>query len=207
MLDLTGKQFGRLTVTSFSHLKNSRQFWDCKCSCGNSKIIRSDALLGGTTKSCNCLGHENSIKSRFKHGMRNDPFYKLWASMKYRCENPATTNYENYGGRGIYVCKRWHDFLNFKEDMYNSYRDHCQKFGRNNTSIERNDTNKNYYPENCRWATRLEQNSNTRRNVFIEFNGEKLTISQWSRKLGVNRTTIYRRVFKAKWPLEKALTN
>lgn len=143
--------------------------------------------------------------SAFKHGMRSEPFYKNWCGMRYRCENPNTTGYKNWGGRGIKVCKRWKIFLNFKKDMYKDYLDHVKKFGRRNTCLERINNNKNYCPSNCRWANRFEQNSNTRKSTIIELNGEKLTMSQWSRKIGVDRATILYRVFKARWPLEKAL--
>lgn len=138
--------------------------------------------------------------------MRNDPFYKNWCAMRYRCDNKNQIGYKNWGGRGIKVCKRWQVFLQFKNDMYEGYLDHVKKFGRKNTCLDRINNNKNYSPSNCRWSDRVEQNSNTRKNVFIEFNGLILTMSEWARRIGVDRSTILYRVFEAKWPLEKALT-
>lgn len=126
--------------------------------------------------------------------------------MRYRCENKNHTGYKNWGGRGIKVCKRWQIFLQFKKDMYPGYLDHVKKFGRKNTFLDRINNNKNYSPSNCRWSDRVEQNSNTRKNTFIEFNGLVLTMSEWSRRIGVDRSTILYRVFQAKWPLDKALT-
>lgn len=145
---------------------------------------------------------------RWKHkkGLRNHPLYRKWCSMKYRCSNKNVLNYKNYGGRGILVCSEWLLFENFINDMYISYQKHIQKYGKHNTQIERINNNLGYSKNNCEWATRIKQNNNTRKNTFIEFNNLKLSMSEWARQLNADRTTIYYRVFLAKWPLEKALT-
>ena len=137
--------------------------------------------------------------------MRDDPFYRAWCSMRYRCSNKNQKGYKNWGGRGIAVCKRWEEFLNFKDDMHVSYLSHLKKHGKSQTTLDRINNDKNYSPGNCKWSTRFEQNSNTRKNTYIEFSGRKLTMSQWARELNVDRSTIYYRVFVAKWPLERAL--
>ena len=204
-LKLTGKKFGRLEVKGYSHTENHNTFWKCICECGESVIKEGSSLKCGNTKSCGCLNRESLIKSNYKHGMRDDPFYKLWCGIRQRCFNKNTVGYKNWGGRGIKMCASWLDFSKFKTDMYETYLAHIKKFGRRNTCIDRVDNNKWYSKKNCKWSTRIEQNSNTRRNVFIEFRGKRLTMSGWSRELGVDRSTILYRVFKAKWPLERAL--
>lgn len=126
--------------------------------------------------------------------------------MKARCKNPGNSSYHNYGAKGIKVCDRWQTFMNFKEDMFDDYIDHVKTFSRKQTLIDRIDSTKGYFPENCKWSTRFEQNRNTNRNVFIEFDGKRLTMSEWSRVLGIHRSTVYKRIFIWKWPIERALT-
>ena len=142
---------------------------------------------------------------KYKHGMRKHKFFKLWSAIRQRCSNEKNSSYKNYGAKGIKVCKRWENFMNFKEDMFLSYIKHINKHGQKQTTIERIDSDKNYCKKNCKWATRFEQNRNTNRNVYIKFNGENKTISEWARKLNLHRSTIYKRIFKYNWSLEKAL--
>jgi len=93
-----------------------------------------------------------------KHGMYKSPEYRVWRDMKQRCLNPSCKWYFNYGGRGIKVCERWHDFRNFFEDM-GSRPD--------GLTLDRTDSGGNYEPSNCRWTTYKEQ-ANNRRIVFVQ---------------------------------------
>jgi hypothetical protein len=127
------------------------------------------------------------------HKMSYSRVYVIWQLMIQRCENPKNDHYQNYGGRSIAVCERWHKFENFLADMGN-----CPK----GMSIERIDNNGNYELRNCKWATRKEQNNNSRRNHFIEFNGQKKTIQQWAEYFGIHHTTLRARI-RLKWPIEK----
>lgn len=80
--------------------------------------------------------------------------YVAWTSMLSRCNNPRNKNYKDYGERGIQVCRRWLDFEAFAADM-------GEHPGRGWT-LERKNTNKNYTPTNCKWATRMDQGRNQR---------------------------------------------
>lgn len=133
-----------------------------------------------------------------KHGMIDSPEYNVWKHMKDRCYNPRSQRWDRYGGRGIRVCKRWMtSFENFLADMgFRPSRNH---------SIERVNNEGNYEPTNCRWATRYEQNHNKSSSVFIDYGGDRLTVGQWSNRLGFIRKTLDCRL-RAGWSVEDALT-
>lgn len=123
--------------------------------------------------------------------------YTSWVLMRQRCCNPNNPDYCYYGGRGIKICDRWlESFENFLEDM-----GECPQ----KMSIERINNNKNYCKENCKWATRKEQSNNTRGNRILNFNGENLTVSQWSEKLNIGTKVILSRL-KRHWGIERTLT-
>ena len=145
-------EFGRLTVIAFNKTlkSNGMSMWECKCSCGKSKSVRRDVLLNGEVSSCGCLRRE--VKT--KHGKRKTKVYDVWASMIQRCSNPNSSHYHYYGGRGIGVCERWQEFKNFYADMGEPMP---------GLTIERVNNEKGYSPDNCKWATQMEQNNNSRR--------------------------------------------
>lgn len=125
--------------------------------------------------------------------------YKSWAHMKERCHNPTCHDYRNWGGRGITVCDAWkNDFLAFKEwALSNGYRE--------GLTIDRINNDGNYEPSNCRWATRREQSNNRRGLHYITYKGETKTISEWSRVTGIAMTTLYMRLTKYGWSIEKTI--
>ena len=98
--------------------------------------------------------------------------------MRRRCYGTYYTEYKNYGGRGITICEEWDEYPNFKKwALSNGYDD--------SKSIDRIDVNGNYCPENCRWATKIEQANNTTRNRIVEYKGRKQTVMKWCRELGL----------------------
>jgi len=138
-------------------------------------------------------------RSNEKHGYYYTNEYKIYHGMKTRCYNKNSVSYVNYGGRGIRVCDRWlESFENFLSDMGKKPSlDH---------SIDREDNDGDYSPENCRWATASEQSSNRRDAVRIVYNGITGSPSEWEEITGIPARTIYNRIHKLKWGDKKAVT-
>lgn len=125
------------------------------CDCGNEKEAYISNVKKLNTRSCGCLYIEYSKNPVVKkHGKSNTPEYSSWMNMMYRCNNNNATGYEYYGGRGIEVCDRWHNFENFLCDMGARPK---------GTSIDRINTNGNYEPSNCKWSSKSEQSLNCRK--------------------------------------------
>jgi len=205
-IDLTGQKFGKLTINSIYYSTKHGIQWLCQCECGKNTIVQSTRLRNGQTKSCGCYQRECVIKMNFTHGLSRDNFYKIWNSIKGRCLNKKDKGYKNYGKRKILICDRWLKFENFRDDMYKSYKEHIKKFGEKNTSIDRNNNNGNYCPENCSWKNYEEQGNNKRNNHFLTFNGQTMTISRWAKKLNLNPALIYHRINTYKWSDKRALS-
>ena len=160
-IDLTGQKFNRLTVKSFSHTDAHRSsYWNCTCDCGNTTIVRSTHLKAKHTQSCGCVQRE----AVSKHGKWQAPEFNVWSAIFDRCYNPNTKRYPYYGGRGIKICDRWkHSFQNFIDDM--------GERPSSKHSIDRIDNNKDYTPDNCRWATYEQQNNNRSNTVYVHYKG------------------------------------
>lgn len=154
--------------------------------CENEIHIWFANIVSGNTKSCGCQQRLNRPITHGESGERTGKRtveYRAWAAMKARCYNKGNKEYYSYGGRGIMVCERWlNSYENFIEDMGRKPGDEY--------SIDRIDNNGNYEPGNCRWATDLQQLNNTSRNVFIEYNGERKTASQWAKFFNISQHSI-----------------
>ena len=124
--------------------------------------------------------------------------YKAWENMHTRCSNPRHKNYRHYGGRGIGVCDEWSDSVTFISwALRNGYRDDLY--------LDRVDNNKGYSPENCRWATRKEQENNKRTNHIITINGVKKNVTQWTETMGFHENLIFSRLSRGWTPKEAVL--
>ena len=113
-LKLTGKRFGRLLVGEYVGIKNKASQWRCICDCGETKTITGSSMVKGYTTSCGCYHKQVFRYSNAKHSMCKTSFYKKWRGLTFRCVNPNHMKFKDYGGRGIRVCERWGNFLNFK---------------------------------------------------------------------------------------------
>jgi len=202
IIDITGQTFGRLTVISTAQRVDGKVAWKCECECGTECIKKGMNLRAGKTKSCGCLKIDVS-GARFRtHGLTDSPEYKVWAVAKERCYRVNNPKYKSYGARGIAMCDRWrYSFSNFIEDMGKRPPPHPIN---GPYSIERTDNDGDYCPENCKWATIIEQANNTRTNRFITYKNETLTLQQWSRRTGIIRETIAARL-NAGWSVHHAL--
>lgn len=199
-MSYVGFRVGNVTLIKFSHKsKNGFPKWLYRCDCGKEQVTFLSAFTRtNPIQSCGC------ITKSFKHGLEKTRFYRIWRAMKRRCLDKGFTSYARYGGIGVKL--HWETFLDFKNDMYESYLEHVKKFGEKNTSIDRIDNNKGYSKDNCRWATLIEQQRNRKITKKITFQGEEMTIADVARVLGVKYNTIHKRVALG-WSEERLLSN
>lgn len=194
-----GQKYGAWNVVGESS-DNSKML--CRCDCGRTEhSVRKYDLVHG--KSLMCRRCSVSV-SKTSHGAapygNTSPEYNTWVHMIQRCHNSNNKDYKNYGGRGIVVCDMWRE----------SFEAFLLMIGKRPTlkhTIERIDSNGNYEPGNVKWATRFEQNQNTRSNVKLTIEGETKTVSEWSRdaRCSVSMFTIYKRLDRG-WDPVKAVT-
>lgn len=187
-----GDRFGRLTVVSeISRHRTSggnvqRRFL-CRCDCGEERLIVAGSLRDGQ-RSCGCLKADVIRRRCTKHGYAGTRLYLIWNNMWRRCTEPTNDRYAQYGGRGIRVCERWKKFESFLADMGEPPA---------GMTLDRYpDNDGNYEPANCRWATAKEQANNKQSSNPIVIDGVTRPITEWISLLGVNRSTIYRRIHR-----------
>lgn len=212
LIDLNGKTFGRLRVLRLNCVGGAGAMWHCACECGAELCVYGHLLRRGQVKSCGCLRKDvgtaalaayaasGAPHAALKHGdsKASGPTseWTAWYSMRKRCENPRNAAYVDYGGRGIAVCERWSDYPKFLEDV-----------GRKPSpehTLERIRVNEGYKPDNVRWATRVEQARNRRNTYYIECDGVRRSLAEWSEKTGLKNTTIRARL-RSGWTEKEAL--
>lgn len=195
LLEIAELVFGDLRPTG-RQVKNKhhRRLFECVCICGNICFVRFEHLNTGKTKSCGCR--------RIKHGAIKHPLYTLWRSMITRCTYASHKSYKQYGASGIIVCEDW------KKD-FNCFLEWSLESGwKEGLTLDRKENNKGYYPENCRWVTKVEQQRNKSNNVIIEAFGERKCIAAWVKdpRCVVSFNTISGRI-KRKCNPEQSITN
>ena len=183
--DMTNEKIGRLLVVERAENTGQGQAqWLCVCECGKTSVVRGGDLRNGKVLSCGCFKIENQTK----HGSHKEKLYRVWVSMKNRCECKTNKHYSIYGGKGVSVFKEWNDdFLCFKNWAYNNgYTE--------GLTIDRIDVNGNYEPLNCRWITNREQQYNKSTNVFIKIEETTKTLTEWCKEYNVPISTARARI-------------
>lgn len=190
-IEETGKLYGALTVLAYSDTSPDREArWMCQCSCGQITVVRGSELREGRTKSCGCR-RAFANQERTKHGNakrgKATVEYRAWLRLLNRCYDKTSPDYPAYGGRGITVCERWRtSFQSFLSDM--GPRPH------NKSSIDRENNDGGYEPNNCRWADSAQQARNKRNNHYVMINGQRKLLKEWCAIFGISTVSVYKRI-------------
>lgn len=196
-----GEKTNRLTLLEYKGSYKGHCIGLFKCECGLITEKRINRVYNNQTKSCGCYNKELSSlkfkgnKNGFKHGYSkkdgivNSLFY-TYSSMKQRCTNPKSLEYNNYGGRGIIICDEW---LNSYESFYLWATNKGYKKG---LHIDRVNNDGNYEPNNCRFVTPYLNNRNKRVNIWVEYKGEAMILKDLSTLTNVYANTIKSRMKK-----------
>jgi hypothetical protein len=207
--DLTGQRFGMLVVLRRGKtLKSSsmdsrhagayRYFWICRCDCGKQAEVVRGNLKCGSVQSCGCLQRKRASEANAKHRGKklHTLAYNSWLSMRQRCNPNHKDKYPNYAGV-VAIDPRWDSFENFLADMGD-----CPNYH----TLDRIKNELGYSPDNCRWATYLQQAENRKSARPLTLNGITMSMKKWAEKTGIQRTTIKMRIDQLKWSIERALT-
>lgn len=199
---LTGQVFGRWTVVSAAPTRTTpsgslKAYWVCVCSCGAQEEVRAEHLLKERTQSCGCLKRELAAAQKLRHGGSDSLLYDVWTQMVQRCENARNKQFARYGGRGITVCDRWHDFALFRADNIEHYQP--------GLTIDREKNDGNYEPGNCRWVTNKVNGRNRPKTLVVEFEGKSVPLNELAERFGLKTGTVYSRYRLKGWPLARAL--
>lgn len=205
-----GKTYGYLTVIEevepYIHKNSNGRIgrwprYRCLCNSPYHKdpvevIRRGSSILRDAVCSCGCAKiprtqEKNKFGNIGKHHKSQHEIYDTWLSMIDRCYKPFVQNYQEYGERGIKICREWYNpdnpkdidcFRNFFNwsYIYGHYKEGCR------LSIDRIDHNGNYEPSNCIWTNSRNQNNNKRNSRLINFNSGIYTIAQIAYILGID---------------------
>ena len=194
-----GDKFGRWEVVSDDLFRQGSDIMiKVSCACGSGeKLVSKGNLRSGRANSCGCLAKELAKARANPNAVSKHPMYAVWKTLVQRVTNPNDCNYPRYGGRGITMSEHWKTFEGFYADI----GDPPFK----GASIDRIDNEKGYSKENCRWATRTEQNRNTRRTVRYTYGGVTSTLAEFAEKYQINRSTLASRIYCYNMTIKQAL--
>lgn len=224
--DLTGLKFGKLTVLKVAPKTQRKTFYECVCDCGNKKVVRGDALTSGKTISCGCEKKKQDRINLIKHHSHKQSgtrIYYIWQGIKSRCYNPNNKRYLRYGGRGITICDEWRDNFQAFYDwaISNGYDDNLTIDRINNdgnyepsncqwvdTRTQNRNRSSNVIVEYKALMTRYargDRNKHLFRPIeiegkntkyWVEYDGQKVSLSRASKLSGIPKTTLFRRYNK-----------
>lgn len=203
--DLTGQRFGKLVARSIvGQDKHKNVIWLCECDCGRTHEVVSRALVGGSVRSCGCMGHGEFRNKRVeKHGCSKERLYRVWGCMLNRCYDPNRNEYPSYGGRGIEVCDEWRNsYMEFRSWAYSNGYD--PTLPGSECTLDRIDVDGNYEPSNCRWIPMSKQCLNKQDTVWITYRGKRITIPEAEKINGIAQSTIRSRLGR-NWSVEDAV--
>lgn len=188
IIDMTGRRYGSVIgLRQVGPSKWRGLLWHFACDCGREFEASGSEVRRGNITRCPACSMDAKRASKTVHGLSGTPEYRNWCAMKTRCLNPRSHAFAEYGGRGIMVCERWKEsFGAFLSDM-----------GERPTpehTVERKNNSGNYDPGNCVWATRSEQANNKRNNRLISIDGSVKTLAEWSRIVGINESSMRKRL-------------
>lgn len=169
-----------------------------KCTCGTEFEAHIQKVRTHKISSCGCKEKSNRGKASITHGMSDTPEYRVWLTMKRRCNDPNNHKYESYGLRGIKVCVEWE----------NSFEQFITDMGRREfkgASIERRDNSKGYCKNNCFWANPTTQARNRRSNLYLEYDNKRMLLIDWAKETGIPMKRISSRL-KRGWSVERSLS-
>jgi len=206
--DFVPETFGRLTTIGPKFIlrnpNGTKQAYQvCLCACGSIGVYATSNVVRGNSTQCVSCKKEKVAAKNTHHGENTSvPEYSTWANLLTRTRNKNTACADNYINRGIKTCARWQEpngqgYLNFLADM-------GRKPGPEYT-IERKDNNGDYCPENCKWATKKEQNRNRRSNIYVTIDGVTKLKTDWLDEAGISSATLRWRL-NAGWSIERAYT-
>lgn len=196
--DISMRRFGSLTAIEYRGKNKHGQIkWLFLCDCGGEKVTVVYHVLYGLSTSCGCRRKAMLSAYSRSHGMSHTRLYSIRGGMLSRCNNPNSSQFSDYGGRGITVCDEWSvnpsSFISWA--LSNGYEQ--------GLSIDRIDNEQGYSPENCRWATRKQQARNTRKKLLFTDDGQLW--SEVAQSNGIKRQTFFARLARG-WTIQKAAT-
>lgn len=199
--DLTGHKFNRmLVVERYGVSPVGKAIWKCVCDCGNERLVGTNELKSGHTKSCGCYQRERAAAANLTHGGTaggRSREFGIWINIRERCLNPENPAYPNYGGRGIGILEAW-------RDDFGAFRRHIGDSPTSKHTLDRIDNDRGYEPGNIRWATHGQQNRNKRRNRFVMRDGQRMLFVEACEAEGLNYYNAYSRMKGPNPPFEWA---